>query len=535
MRFWLILLFVVLWLHALCDDRAAMRTDYFAHTLSDVRMPVDERLRSADSLLRLLPAQTHPAILKQKGDIAFADERYTIAIDAYRKLNAVRYTPQAAARVANMLCGQGWFNEAISTATEMLQKGNADPYSEIDVLQTLARSYIFLFWGEKANDYLERAEKQIQKSKLPQDRLRTLRLRQWRLHFSLAMQKGDINDAFKSLKNVQKDVTTPDDSILYLTNQAMLYDHMGDTTIAHVLYEKIRHAPSKGYAYAGGMTNYLHFALRKLNQPLLALELGEEMQPVTKKLGSLYMSTIVQNQLAAAHAALGQWEEAYEHITRSSAEDDRMFNLKRMMVLFAGGHANEQQYWRSQSESNQSRIGVMGAWLWIVSGLCVALAVACAVFALRLRRWGQTLAKHRSIVEDKNLVIAEYMRRLTDEERALEQVREIANTAQDSKVKIAKVLETLQARSGHCVTVDGVELNFSQVHERLVRNLRTRHPDVTDAEMMVAIHTVAETPVKEIAAMRNLSVRTVQNTKYRLTKRLGVAGGDLHAYLMKFL
>ncbi|MDE5876747.1 MAG: LuxR C-terminal-related transcriptional regulator [Muribaculaceae bacterium] len=58
---------------------------------------------------------------------------------------------------------------------------------------------------------------------------------------------------------------------------------------------------------------------------------------------------------------------------------------------------------------------------------------------------------------------------------------------------------------------------------------------MTKAELAVAACILLDISTKDIAAMQSVSIRTIENTKYRLYKKLGVPSAEVADYLRSFL
>ena len=70
------------------------------------------------------------------------------------------------------------------------------------------------------------------------------------------------------------------------------------------------------------------------------------------------------------------------------------------------------------------------------------------------------------------------------------------------------------------------ENHFNAVHEAYLNRLRQRHPDLTSGEFQLAAYLRMELSSKEIAPLLHISVRGVENKRYRLRKKLGLGEGE---------
>jgi DNA-binding CsgD family transcriptional regulator len=78
------------------------------------------------------------------------------------------------------------------------------------------------------------------------------------------------------------------------------------------------------------------------------------------------------------------------------------------------------------------------------------------------------------------------------------------------------------------------ERNFAAVHKDFFETLKNNHPDITASELRLAAYVRLNLSSKEIAPLLNISLRSVENKRYRLRKRLEITKADsLKNYLMR--
>lgn len=76
------------------------------------------------------------------------------------------------------------------------------------------------------------------------------------------------------------------------------------------------------------------------------------------------------------------------------------------------------------------------------------------------------------------------------------------------------------------------ETNFNLVHDEFFKKLRKEFPELTPSELRLAAYLRMNLATKEIAPLLNISIRGVENKRYRLRKKLGL---DQDANLTDFL
>ena len=78
------------------------------------------------------------------------------------------------------------------------------------------------------------------------------------------------------------------------------------------------------------------------------------------------------------------------------------------------------------------------------------------------------------------------------------------------------------------------ESSFNDVHDAFLRRLRHRHPNLTSGDLQLAAYLKMGLTSKEIAPLLHISLRGVENKRYRLRKKLDlVADQNLNQYLTK--
>lgn len=174
-----------------------------------------------------------------------------------------------------------------------------------------------------------------------------------------------------------------------------------------------------------------------------------------------------------------------------------------------------------------------------------------------IERWNHfRLEKHRKILEEEKERQLEEDRIKAANERlqfdVINKSKELANSTMDLIQKneiLLKIKEELQAlratpdsnftgrhyqkithlidthiSSNHDWQV--FEMNFSQVHEQFFKRLKASFPDLTPSDLKLAAYLKMNLSSKEIAPLLNISIRSVENKRYRLRRKLNLAEED---------
>lgn len=79
------------------------------------------------------------------------------------------------------------------------------------------------------------------------------------------------------------------------------------------------------------------------------------------------------------------------------------------------------------------------------------------------------------------------------------------------------------------------ETNFNQVHEHFFKKLKSEFPDITPGDLQLAAFLKLNLETKDIAPLLNISIRGVENKRYRLRKKMGLHPDDnLTSFLMAY-
>ncbi len=70
------------------------------------------------------------------------------------------------------------------------------------------------------------------------------------------------------------------------------------------------------------------------------------------------------------------------------------------------------------------------------------------------------------------------------------------------------------------------EAAFNQVHDAFFKKLKTQYPDLTTGDLRLAAFLKLNLSSKEVASLLGLSVRGVENKRYRLRKKMGLTESD---------
>lgn len=95
-------------------------------------------------------------------------------------------------------------------------------------------------------------------------------------------------------------------------------------------------------------------------------------------------------------------------------------------------------------------------------------------------------------------------------------------TAKDFQILMKQINENLTVQEDKNL----FDTSFEEMHEKFLTVLKNHFPNLTRDDLRLAAYLRMEMPTKEIAPLFNLSVRGLENKRYRLRKKLGLSAED---------
>jgi len=228
-----------------------------------------------------------------------------------------------------------------------------------------------------------------------------------------------------------------------------------------------------------------------LGRPGEGLASIEEAIPLAEAASDLQLQFQLHYAAADACEAIGELPGAYEHLKAYASLFERYTSLNREDLLAE----LQVRFDIEQSERERERYRDEAA------------------------RLQQELTEKNRELTELTLSLVQKSEFLDDLKRQLQNFVGAAGTRAD---EIARPL--LLELENRCADDDWrlFELQFEQVHQDFLKRITERFTSLTPMELKICALTRAELATKDIARLMNLSVRNIQNHRYRLRKKLGL-------------
>lgn len=232
----------------------------------------------------------------------------------------------------------------------------------------------------------------------------------------------------------------------------------------------------------------------EIGDPAEGLRVIEEAIPHADTTGDYQLRYQMHEAAAAAGEAMGEIRSAYEH-------------LKQYVRLF-----------EAYSRMNRDEL---------VAELQVRFDIEQT--KRERERYRDEALRLRQEVTDKNRELTELALSLVQKSELLDdlktQLQELLTSTANGTVpdSLARpLLDELESRN----VDEGWRLfegQFEKVHQDYLKRLTERFPSLTPMELKISALTRVDLATKDIARLLNLSVRNIQNHRYRLRKKLGLS------------
>lgn len=288
---------------------------------------------------------------------------------------------------------------------------------------------------------------------------------------------------------------------------------------------------------------------------------------VSKSIGSVWRTAEIYESMAAFQERQGNYKLAYEALRSYTDIRDTLFTREKIEVV----RELEAQY---QNEKTIKDLEIQKGKVTILkraNGLFVFSLIALGVIVVLIVLLGRTRQKRILISNQKNLEIAEKSRLLAEsqqktaeaelERSKLEQekmgaelqfkkkeltqlalhinqqndfLESLKNNIKEISVtpEVKSLERELDAKLNLDKQREDFEMNIDLINEDFYRKLSERFPQLSENEKKLCAMIRLNLSSKEIAAIQNISSKSVDMNRYRMRKKLNITGEE---DLSKFL
>ncbi len=476
-------------------------------------------------------------------------------IEAYRDTADESRLLMVYDKVAELYYFMGWYNLAVelSYGLSIRDKPDSLRYLDVRALQRLAHCYIRLRNVEMAERYTAMADSTLAAVGIPDDghRLRAM-FEMNILKAGMSIINMDYDATHRYLSGARRYASGIRDSISIWGDEAILYELVDDGEIAGKFYKEILNTGDVSYQSVVCINNYVYYLANRGR-----FKAAHEVCDSSYRMLDLMELDHARSNLMMLESDIyfreGDYRNAYLSLSRSKVISDSLFSPENMNHLYRISDLTDKSDSLRRISERDDRISRLKAYIWIGIGFIMAVLAVISVLLVVMSRKKHAqkenlesmeaaidarekeLETARLEIDSKTRQLESYMQTIGETSDLLRRIRNVVDDKADPADRLATVDRMLAAEKFRYGDWDSTRGAFEKIHSKLVSGLTANHPDLTKAEISIAVFILMDIPTKEIADLRNLSVRTVENTKYRLYKKLGVPAAEVASYLKKFL
>jgi DNA-binding CsgD family transcriptional regulator len=138
-------------------------------------------------------------------------------------------------------------------------------------------------------------------------------------------------------------------------------------------------------------------------------------------------------------------------------------------------------------------------------------------------------------VENKNRELSNAAFNLIRKNEALQSLKDNLLDTKNEPRAFSKLVREIDAHLEGDHDWEIFEASFNRVHDEFFKRLMQDYPELTPGDLRLAAYLKMNLSSKEIAPLLNISIRGIENKRYRLRKKLGLPEeANLTEFIMAF-
>lgn len=335
-------------------------------------------------------------------------------------------------------------------------------------------------------------------------------------------------------------------------NKAVLYSYIRDYPAAEAYFQKALVLIDDSYQKVAVLSNIAELESMKGDLEKSKRTYLDALDQA-RNINAISLQSRILKSLSELYAKQGKFEQAYNLQQQAQALADSTFisenqtkilDIQRDFELFKA--ENEKRLYLYQTELSRLAISRKNISIIFIS-LCLLAVCGIAVFLyakFRKQRskshelnllMEQTSSQDRKLMQSlkdetdrkarelvsATLSMAKINEVLSETLTGIEQVRRTTRDAKSSSA-LFQIESKLRSLDYDERQWENFKLYFEQIHPMFFSRLSKAFPSLTTGELRICAFIVMNMTSKEIAALTNRSVRTIDSIKFRLRAKLGI-------------
>lgn len=538
-------------------------TLFYMHRLKMADKNDAFRLECLDSLIAAKKSGID-SLLIEKMETAYSLGRYEVAADAYEGLQSAYPSGRSLSESLKLqlhyihsLHGTKRLRECLAQCMQVLRMDKPDSLryydTWVDCMLLNFNKHTSMLRSQK---YLERNEallKEAEDKGWPTATVDNIKYGYYTICMQDASGRGDFDKALAYTDYISPLPLSKNQRNALNTNIAYFYMRLGKYDLAEECFKKALESGTISYNTGVSLLNYTHM-LNQQGRYKETLEMLDKYADIGKCLDhDIYSSYLLGNRAMAESKVLG-YEKAFATLLRSKEVGDSIAyssGVQDGLLMLEGSEKD------TAVASLEQKLMTKTEWLWVCVGLVVICLIVIALVLWLERRKGSQVKTLLASLEDSDSKCKQLEKAYTELSQTIDskiatQLLQVAAAEatldmieyclrdteeySDEVDKIRAIEDVLASSEAKRDARERFERHFEQAHAKFFRNLYAAYPNLTPGEVRMCGYIIMNLSNKEIAAVTNRSVRSVESTRYRIGKKLELADGEsVVCYLRRFL
>lgn len=535
---------------------------YYEHRMNLPNISSSSKILYLDSLL-MLKNISRDSLLIRKVELAYSLGKYNSVVEAYEELKDKYPSSKSLSQDLKLqlyyihsLYSKRQTYECIMQCSDLLNKIKPDSLLYYDALvECLLVDFNHQISKPYSREYIDKNSKLLKMAidnSWPMNSIDNLKYALYTLKMKEAMHNDDFGGALVLLDSMSSLPLSNNRKESIATNVAYTYMRLGKYDVAEECFKEILDSDLSNERKAVSLLNYTHM-LNLLGRYEESLECINKYTEIGKCLDKeLYGAYLLGNK-AIAEYKLGNNREAFNTLMQSKTLGDSIFSnsgVQDGLLMLFDQNAKTKTLGNIEKKLESTRF-----WLIVVSVL--AFILVCAIIWI----WNNKRKKEKSMTsiideleelktryeeiersyteilqEDSGRVAAQLLPLANKEDTIAQLEATLRDKKLDAEEKVKLMGEALSSTNVALGSREMFEHHFEQAHSEFFRRLYAAYPSLSPVEVRMCAFLVMNLSNKEIAAMVNKSVRSVESTRYRISKKLDIPDGEsIITHLRQFL
>lgn len=532
---------------------------YYIQRSNDPNLETSIRLNYIDSLINHHYGN-QDSLLSKKIKLAYESQKYGKVVEAYRNLNKESLQN---IELSSLLQLRYYYIKSLfeidslinclEEVETVLSIKKPDSLKYYDALMNYLLYDLDHYSHSDKEDYINKNEKILKealKNRVSSSAIDIIRHSVLSMKMHEAIHHKNYYEAINYADSLsQTNMSLPERKV-FEVNLGYLYILIGKYDAAKSIFRKIIASTDINNVYMVALLNLTHI-LNEEGDYEETIRLIENQDSIPFRREEPNLSFLMGN-LAIAYANTNNYKKAFDLMLESKLLSDSIYthseiNDKRLSLDFKTIIHESNIIRRDNKRKNASII--------ILSLTGVILLILLSFFINKWMKNRKSIKILNKINKDLDTEFQNVKNQLTREIEINEKeiadlslilskdtyiIEECSKILKDTDIKkdekLSKIREILQESSISPNSGKEFMQQFEKSYSRFMNRLSESYPDLLRSELIFCVYLIMNMSTKEIASITNKSIRSVESTRYRISKKINVPSGtSIVKYLGQFL